>query len=111
MEVKGRDLVAGIPKTVTVGCDEVRDSLQEPINAIVQAVCVALEATPPELAADIMDRGIMLAGGGALLHNLDLLLRKETGLPIMVADNALSCVAQGAGMALDEIELLGELCS
>jgi rod shape-determining protein MreB len=111
MEVKGRDLVAGIPKTVTVGCGEISDSLRDPINAILQAVRTALETTPPELAADIMDQGIMLAGGGALLHNLDLLLRAETGLPVLVADNALSCVAQGAGMALDEIELLGDLCS
>jgi rod shape-determining protein MreB len=111
IEVKGRDLVAGIPKSVTVGCDEICDSLQEPINAIVQAVRIALETTPPELASDIMDKGIMLAGGGALLHNLDRLLREKTGLPIMVADNPLYCVAQGAGRTLDEIELLGELCS
>lgn len=111
MEVKGRDLVAGIPKTVTVRASEIRDSLREPINAIVQAVRIALEKTPPELAADIVDKGIVLAGGGALLRNLDVLLREETGLPIMVADDPLSCVAQGAGMALDEIELLREVCS
>jgi rod shape-determining protein MreB len=111
MEVKGRDLVAGIPKTVHVHADEIRDSLREPINAIVQAVRIALEKTPPELAADIVDKGIVLAGGGALLRNLDILLREETGLPIMVADDPLSCVAMGAGMALDEIELLREVCS
>ncbi|GAB4256794.1 MULTISPECIES: rod shape-determining protein [Deferrisoma] len=111
MEVKGRDLVAGIPKTITVHTDEIRESLREPINAIVQAVRIALEKTPPELAADIVDKGIVLAGGGALLRNLDVLLREETGLPVMVADDPLSCVAQGAGMALDEIELLREVTS
>ncbi|NTU60332.1 MAG: rod shape-determining protein, partial [Deltaproteobacteria bacterium] len=111
MEVKGRDLVAGIPKTITVRADEIRESLREPINAIVQAVRIALEKTPPELASDIVDKGIVLAGGGALLKNLDILLREETGLPIMVADDPLSCVAMGAGMALDEIELLREVCS
>jgi rod shape-determining protein MreB and related proteins len=111
MEVKGRDLVAGIPKTVTVSASEIRESLREPINAIIQAVRIALEKTPPELAADIVDKGIVLAGGGALLRNLDVLLREETGLPVMVADNPLSCVALGAGMALDEINLLREVCS
>ncbi len=109
MEVKGRDLVAGIPKTITVHTEEIRESLREPINAIVQAVRIALEKTPPELAADIVDKGIVLAGGGALLRNLDILLREETGLPVMVADDPLSCVALGAGMALDEIELLREV--
>ncbi len=111
MEVKGRDLVAGIPKTITVRSEEIRESLREPINSIVQAVRIALEKTPPELAADIVDKGIVLAGGGGLLRNLDVLLREETGLPIMVADDPLSCVALGAGMALDEIELLREVCS
>ena len=111
MEVKGRDLVAGIPKTVNVRAEEIRDSMREPINAIVQAVRIALEKTPPELAADIVDKGIVLAGGGGVLRNLDVLLREETGLPIMVADDPLSCVALGAGMALDEIELLREVCS
>jgi rod shape-determining protein MreB len=111
MEVKGRDLVAGIPKTVTVNAEEIRESLREPINAIIQAVRIALEKTPPELAADIVDKGIVLAGGGALLRNLDVLLREETGLPVMVADDPLSCVALGAGMALDEISLLREVCS
>ncbi|WP_025323934.1 rod shape-determining protein [Deferrisoma camini] len=111
MEVKGRDLVAGIPKTISVNTEEIRESLREPINAIVQAVRIALEKTPPELAADIVDKGIVLAGGGALLRNLDVLLREETGLPVMVADDPLSCVAQGAGMALDELELLREVTS
>ncbi|MBI5446813.1 MAG: rod shape-determining protein, partial [Deltaproteobacteria bacterium] len=111
MEVKGRDLVAGIPKTITVGSEEIRESIREPVKAIVQAVRITLEKTPPELAADIVDSGIVLAGGGALLRNLDALLREETGLPIVVADDPLSCVALGAGMALDEIKLLREICS
>jgi rod shape-determining protein MreB len=110
MEVKGRDLITGIPKNVTVHADEIRESLREPINAIVQAVRLALERTPPELAADIVDKGMVLGGGGGLLRNLDVLLREETGLPVMVADDPLSCVALGAGMALDEIELLREVC-
>ena len=111
MEVKGRDLITGIPKNITVHADEIRESLREPINAIVQAVRIALERTPPELAADIVDKGMVLGGGGGLLKNLDILLREETGLPVMVADDPLSCVALGAGMALDEIELLREVCT
>lgn len=111
MEVKGRDLVAGIPKTIEVCASEIRESIREPVRAIVQAVRTTLEKTPPELAADIVDSGIVLAGGGALLRNLDALLREETGLPIMIADDPLSCVALGAGMALDEIKLLREICS
>ena len=85
MEVKGRDLVAGVPKTVLVNCDEIREALSEPINAIVEAVMSALERTPPELCADIVDKGIVLTGGGAQLKNLDVLLREETGLPVMVS--------------------------
>jgi rod shape-determining protein MreB len=111
MEVKGRDLVAGVPKTITVGAAEIRESIREPVKAIVQAVRTTLEKTPPELAADIVDSGIVLAGGGALLRNLDALLREETGLPIVVADDPLTCVVLGAGMALDEIKLLREICS
>ena len=111
MAVKGRDLITGIPKNITVHADEIRESLREPINAIVQAVRTALERTPPELAADIVDKGMVLGGGGGLLRNLDILLREETGLPVMVADDPLSCVALGAGMALDEIELLREVCT
>src|ERR1700716_3572858 len=87
MEVKGRDMVAGIPKTVVVNSDEIRDALQEPTNAIVEAVLLALEKTPPELAADIVDKGIVLTGGGALLKNIDVLLREETGVPVMVCDD------------------------
>ena len=106
MEVKGRDLVAGIPKTVVVNSDEIREALSEPINAIVEAVLLALERTPPELSADIVDKGIVLTGGGALLKNLDVLLREETGLPVMVCDDPVSAVVLGSGKTLDHIELL-----
>ncbi|MDO8445121.1 MAG: rod shape-determining protein [Deltaproteobacteria bacterium] len=106
LEVKGRDLVTGIPKTVDVSSEEIREALSEPINAIVEAVKVALERTPPELGADIVDKGIVLAGGGALLKGLDILLREETGLPIIIADDPLTAVVMGAGKALDNISLL-----
>jgi rod shape-determining protein MreB len=109
MEVKGRDMVAGIPKTVLVNSDEIREALAEPINAIVEAVLVALERTPPELAADIVDKGVVLTGGGALLKNLDVLLREETGLPVMVCDDPISAVVLGSGKALEHLELLKEV--
>lgn len=109
MEVKGRDLVAGIPKTIEINDEEIREALTEPVNAIVEAVRIALERTPPELAADIVDRGIVLAGGGSLLKNLDVVLREETGLPVMLADDPLSCVAIGSGRALDELNLLKQV--
>jgi len=109
MEIKGRDLVAGVPKTVVITDEEIRDSLLEPINQIVEAVRLSLERTPPELASDIVDRGIVLAGGGALLRNLDILLREETGLPVMMAEDPLTAVVMGAGKALDEITLLREV--
>jgi len=108
-EVKGRDLVAGVPKTVVVNSDEVREALSEPTNTIVEAVLLALEKTPPELAADIVDKGIVLTGGGALLKNLDVLLREETGLPVMVCDDPISAVVLGSGKALDHMELLKEV--
>ena len=108
-EVKGRDLVAGVPKTVVVNSDEIREALAEPINAIVEAVLGALEKTPPELAADIVDKGIVLTGGGALLANLDVLLREETGLPVMVADDPISAVVLGSGKTLEHMELLKEV--
>ena len=109
MEIKGRDLVAGVPKTVELSDEEIRDPLLESINQIVEAVRMALERTPPELAADIVDKGIVLAGGGALLRNLDILLREETGLPVVVAEDPLTPVVMGAGKALDEISLLREV--
>jgi rod shape-determining protein MreB and related proteins len=109
IEVKGRDLVSGIPKILAIDSDEVRESISEQIDAIVETVKIALEQTPPELAADIVDRGIVLTGGGALLKNLDRLLREETGLPVTVADDPLSTVARGSGMALDNIEMLKQV--
>ena len=109
MEVKGRDLVAGVPKTLEIKSDEVMEALQEPINAVVESVKVALERTPPELAADIVDKGIVMVGGGALLSNLDILLRETTGLPVMVAEDPLTAVALGTGRCLDELRLLREV--
>jgi rod shape-determining protein MreB and related proteins len=109
LEVKGRDLVAGVPKTVVVNSDEIRDALSEPINSIVEAVMIALERTPPELAADIVDKGVVLTGGGALLKNLDVLLREETGLPVMVSDDPISAVVLGSGKTLDHLHLLKDV--
>jgi rod shape-determining protein MreB len=109
IEVKGRDLVAGVPKTLTINSDEIREALQEPVNAIVEAVRVVLERTPPELSADIVDRGIVLSGGGSQLRNLDVLIREETGLPVMVSENPQLAVVLGTGKALDEIQLLKEV--
>ena len=103
MEVKGRDLVSGIPKTVRVHSQEIREAIQEPIQAIVEAVRRALEITPPELAADIVDRGIVMTGGGALLRGLDQLLARETGLKIHVDEDPLTCVVRGAGKILEDI--------
>ena len=108
-EIKGRDLVSGIPKTMEVGSDEIREAMSEPINTIVEAVRIALERTPPELAADIVDKGIVLAGGGAYLKNLDVLLRQETGLPVVVAEDPLSCVVLGSGTVLDQLDLLRQV--
>jgi rod shape-determining protein MreB len=109
MDVKGRDLVTGIPKIININSDEVRLAIQEQIDTIVAAVKTALEQTPPELAADIVDRGIYLTGGGALLKNLDILLHQETGLPIKIADDPLSTVVMGSGRALDNLNILKEV--
>lgn len=106
MEVKGRDLVAGIPKTLEISSEEVLEALSEPINAIVDTIRQALERTPPELASDIVDKGIVLTGGGAMLSHMDVLLREETGLPVMLAEDPLCCVCKGAGKVLNEPELL-----
>ncbi len=105
MEVKGRDLIAGIPKTIVINSEEVREALAEPINAIVETVKVTLERTPPELAADIMDKGIVLTGGGGQLTNLEIVLREETGLPVVVAKEPLYCVCMGSGKALESLDL------
>ena len=109
MTIKGRDLVDGVPKTVEISDEEIRDSLLEPVGQIVEAVRVTLERTPPELAGDIVDKGIVLAGGGALLRNLDVLLREETGLPVVVAEDALTAVVLGAGKMLEELSLLRKI--
>ena len=109
MDVKGRDLVTGIPKIINVNSDEVRQAIQEQIDTIVAAVKTALEQTPPELAADIVDRGIYLTGGGALLKGLDELLKQETGLPIKIADDPLATVVLGSGRALDNLNILKEV--
>ncbi len=109
MEVKGRDLVAAVPRTININSDEIREALSEPINAIVGAVLAALEKTPPELSSDIVDRGIVMTGGGALLRNFDVLLREQTGLPVMVCDDPISAVVIGTGKALDHINLLKEV--
>ncbi len=106
MEVKGRDLVAGVPKTIEATSEEIREALAEPLRMIVEAILTSLERTPPELAADIVDKGIVLTGGGALLRNLDVLLREETGLPVMIAEDPLAAVVLGSGKALDQEALL-----
>ncbi len=105
-EVKGRDLMNGVPREVVVGQRQIAESLAEPVSQIVDAVKTALENTPPELAADIVDKGIVLTGGGALLYRLDEVLRESTGLPVVVAENPLSCVALGTGRALEEMKRL-----
>ena len=106
MEIKGRDLMNGVPKEIVISERQIAESLSEPVGAIVEAVKVALEHTAPELAADIVDKGIVLTGGGALLGNLDYMLRHSTGLPVSIADDPLSCVALGTGRALEEMKTL-----
>ncbi len=106
MEIKGRDLVSGIPKAINVTEDEIREALQESIGLILDTIKVTLENTPPELAADIVDKGIVLAGGGALLKGLDILIREQTGVPVILPDDPLTAVVRGCGMMLDKLELL-----
>ncbi|MDP3260888.1 MAG: rod shape-determining protein, partial [Thermodesulfovibrionales bacterium] len=109
MEIKGRDLISGIPKTITINEDEIREAISESVNTILDTIKVTLENTPPELAADIVDRGIVLAGGGALLKGLDTYIREETGLPVIVADDPLTAVVRGVGKMLDDFELLRKI--
>jgi rod shape-determining protein MreB len=111
MDIKGRDLVSGVPKTMTIDSNEIRAAISEQVDAIIEAVKMALELTPPELSADIVDQGIVLTGGGALLRNLDKRLREETGLPIIIADDPLSSVVLGSGKALENIKELREVMS
>jgi rod shape-determining protein MreB len=106
MEVKGRDLVAGLPKTLTITSEEIREALQEPISSIIDAIRITLERCLPELSADLVDRGMVLAGGGALLAGLDKLIAEQTGLPVHVADDPLSAVAEGTGVVLNELDFL-----
>jgi rod shape-determining protein MreB len=110
MEIKGRDLVDGVPKTLIVSDEEIREALSEPVNAIVETVRQALERTPPELSSDIVDKGIVLSGGGSLLRNLDKRLREETGLPVTLAGDPLSCVALGTGKMIHDFDLLRKVC-
>ncbi len=105
-EIKGRDLVSGLPKTITIAAEEIRRAIEEPVNAIIDAIKTTLDRTPPELAADIMDRGIMLTGGGGLLRGLDKRLRHETGMPVRIADTPLQAVVLGSGKCLEEFEVL-----
>jgi rod shape-determining protein MreB len=105
-EIKGRDLVSGLPKTIHITAEEVRKAIEEPVNAIIDAIKNTLDRTPPELAADIMEKGIVLTGGGALLRGLDERLKHETGMPVHIADNPLSSVAIGSGKCLEEFEVL-----
>ncbi len=109
MDIKGRDLVSGVPKTLSIDSEEIKHAISEQIDAIIDAVKMALETTPPELSADIVDQGIVLTGGGALLTNLDKRLTKETGLPIIIADDPLSSVVLGSGQALENIDVLKEI--
>ena len=109
MEIKGRDLVEGVPKTLVISDEEIREALSETVTTIVEAVRVALERTPPELSADIMDKGIIIAGGGSMLKNLDKRLREETGLPVTLAEDPLACVALGTGQMLTDFNLLRKI--
>ena len=107
MEVRGRNLAEGVPRSFVLNSDEILEALQEPLSGIVGAVLTALEQTPPELAADIAERGMILTGGGALLRNIDKLLSEETGLPVIIADDPLTCVARGGGRALEMSDKMG----
>lgn len=109
VEVRGRDLVTGLPKVISISSREVMEALAEPVTAIIEAVKMTLEKTPPELAADILDRGIVMSGGGSLLKGLDRLLAEETEMPVQVAEDAISCVARGTGMALDALDVLSKV--
>ena len=108
-EIRGRDLVTGLPRTIVVSAEEIRRAMDEPVNAIVDAVKATLDRTPPELSGDIMDRGIVLTGGGALLRGLDERLRHETGMPIIIAERPLDCVALGSGKCVEEFEALQQV--
>lgn len=109
MEIRGRDLSSGLPRNVTITSTQIEEAMKESIGKIVEIIKVTLEKTPPELAADIMEKGIVLAGGGALIKNLDKLISSETGMPVYVAEEPLDCVVRGAGKTLEDIERLGRV--
>ena len=109
MEIRGRDLSSGLPRNVTITSTQIEEAMKESIGKIVEIIKVTLEKTPPELAADIMEKGIVLAGGGALIKNLDKLISSETGMPVYVAEGPLDCVVRGAGKTLEDIERLGRV--
>jgi rod shape-determining protein MreB len=109
MEVKGRNLAEGIPRSFTISSNEILEALTDPLNQIVGAIKVALEQTPPELGADIAEKGMVLTGGGALLRDIDRLMMEETGLPVLVADDPLTCVVRGSGIALEKMDNLGSI--
>jgi rod shape-determining protein MreB len=111
MEVKGRDLSAGLPRTVSIRSEEVREALKEPLSSILESIRITLERCPPELSADLIERGIVMAGGGALLRGINQLVAKETGLPVHIADDPLSAVAEGTGRVLQQLELLKRVAS
>jgi rod shape-determining protein MreB len=106
MEIKGRDLVTGLPKTIKLSSEESWDALQEPVDAVIEGVKKVLEVTPPELAADIVNNGIVMTGGGSLLDGLDILLSRQTNLPVHLADDSISCVAKGTGKTLNELKVM-----
>jgi rod shape-determining protein MreB len=110
MEIKGRNLIEGVPKTITIGDEEIREALSDSIGIIINAIKVALERTPPELSADIMDRGIVLTGGGALLKRFDKRIADETGLPVFIAEDPLSSVVLGTSKMLTDFKLLRRIC-
>jgi len=111
MEVKGRDLSAGLPKTLTVRSEEIREALKEPLTSILESIRITLERCPPELSADLVDRGIVMAGGGSLLRGIDRLVAEETGLPVHIADDPLTAVAEGTGRVLQELQFLKRVAS
>jgi rod shape-determining protein MreB len=111
IEVKGRDLVAGLPKTLSMSSEEIREALQEPVSSLIEAIKVTLERCPPELSADLVDRGMILAGGGALLKGIDKLIAEQTGLPVHLADDPLSAVAEGTGIVLNELNFLRKVAN
>jgi rod shape-determining protein MreB len=111
MEVKGRDLSAGLPKTLSIRSEEIRECLKEPLSSILESIRITLERCPPELSADLVERGIVMAGGGALLRGIDRLVAEETSLPVHIADDPLTAVAEGTGRVLQELQFLKRVAS